>query len=330
MDSSPDPVLGIDLGATKIEMVLMDHDLKVKGRVRTETPTSLGPERVRARILEKARDLLREAQAPPRAVGVGVAGQVEAGSGCVIFGPNLGWKNVPLGEWLREDLGSEVLVTNDVRAATYGEWKLGSGKGYENLVCLFLGTGIGGGIVSQSRLLTGFSNCAGELGHIIVRLDGPPCDCGARGCLEAMAGGKALARKAKALVNAYPASGRRIVEIAGGDPNGITMEAIVGAFREGNRLATLLVDEMKEALAAGLVSIVHAINPELVILGGGVLDGLPELVEEMERRVRGQAMEAASSKLKIVRSTLGSLAGAMGAGAMALDKLLAHHLEEGK
>jgi len=330
MDSNQKAVLGIDLGATKIEMVLMDCDLKMKGRVRMETPTSLGPEKVKARILDKARELLRDPQLPLTAVGVGVAGQVEAGSGCVIFGPNLGWKNVPLGEWLRKDLGTEVLVTNDVRAATYGEWKLGAGKGYENLVCLFLGTGIGGGIVSESRLMTGSSNCAGELGHIIVKLDGPPCDCGARGCLEAMAGGKALARKAKALVKAYPASGRRIVEIAGGDPDGITTEAIVRAFREGNRLATLLIEEMKEALAAGLVSTVHALNPGLLILGGGVLDGLPELVEEMERRVRRQAMEAASSNLRIVRSTLGSLAGAMGAGAMALDKLRAPYLEQGK
>lgn len=315
-------ILGIDLGATKMEMVVMDRKFQLKGRTRTETPISSGPEAVRAKILEKARGLLGSSQVQLSAVGVGVAGQVEAGTGRVIFGPNLGWKNVTLGQWLKEDFGCEVLVTNDVRGATYGEWKLGAGKGYEDMVCLFLGTGIGGGIVSQSRLLSGSSNCAGELGHIIVKLQGPPCDCGARGCLEAMAGGRALARRAKSLVKAYPASGRRIVELAGGDIDAITMETIVRAFREGNGVANIVLEEMKEALTAGLVSIVHALNPRLVILGGGILDGLPELVEELDKRVRMEAMEAASWNLKIVRSHLGPLAGAMGAGAMAWDEVV--------
>lgn len=313
--------VGVDLGGTKLEAALVDAEGRVYGRRRLPTDVSGGPEAVRAQIMWMVKELGAEAGTlwNVAGVGLGVAGQIDARTGTVLFGPNLGWKDAPLGKWLKQDLALPITVTNDVRAATFAEWRFGAGRGVRDLVCLFIGTGIGGGIVAGGRLLCGQSNSAGELGHIIVELHGPPCGCGGRGCLEAIAGGRALARQARRAVKAYPAAGARMLSLAGDSLDGVTAEIVVRAAQLGCRLAGDILSRAKEALLAGLVSIVHAFNPGRIILGGGVLEGMPELVEELEQGVRGRAMEAATRGLKVVRAELGALAGAIGAAAMVFE-----------
>lgn len=173
--------------------------------------------------------------------------------------------------------------------------------------------------MAGGRLLHGASNSAAELGHIVVDLSGPACDCGGRGCLEALAGGRALARQAQRAVQAYPAAGARLVALAGGKPDEINAQVLVQAAKRGDRLAKEILSKAKEALAAGLVSIVHSFNPERIVLGGGVLEGMPELVEELEERVKSRAMQAATKGLKLVKAELGGAAGAVGAAAMVLS-----------
>jgi glucokinase len=143
---------------------------------------------------------LRQGASPPVG-GSGSAGQIDPEHGMVRFAPNLGWHNVPFQSDLAGALGLPVVVTNDVRAATWGEWLHGAGKGCNDLVCLFIGTGIGGGVVSGGKMLSGCSNTAGEVGHMIINLHGPPCSCGSRGCFEALAGGWAIARQAREAVS---------------------------------------------------------------------------------------------------------------------------------
>ena len=165
--------LGVDLGGTKVEVALVDAHGHIVERLKQPTQVEGGPEGVAAEIAQMVRRLTDKGGAAPLGVGVGVPGQVEAASGVVRFAPNLRWRDVPLKEKLHQALNLPVVVTNDVRAATWGEWLHGAGQGVSDLICLFVGTGIGGGVVSGGRLLSGCSNTAGELGHTTVLLGGP-------------------------------------------------------------------------------------------------------------------------------------------------------------
>jgi glucokinase len=189
--------VGVDLGGTKVEAAHVDADGHLQRRLRRPTDVKDGPQAVKLEIVDAVRELVEGAGSPPAGVGVGVAGQIEAGSGVVRFAPNLDWHDVPFQADLGAALGLPVVVTNDVRAAAWGEWLHGAGRGCDDLVCLFVGTGIGGGVVSGGQMLSGCSNTAGELGHMVVDLGGPTCHCGNRGCLEALAGGWAIARRAR-------------------------------------------------------------------------------------------------------------------------------------
>lgn len=322
MDSGNKTAVGVDLGGTKLEAALVNSEGVVLARTRIATNVAGGPKAVKSQVIEMVRQLLEQEKGgvAPVGMGLGVAGQVESGSGKVLFGPNLGWRDVPLGEWIQGEMGLEVIVTNDVRAAAFGEWKFGAGKGLQDLVCLFVGTGIGGGVVAGGKLLHGAANSAGELGHMVVELSGPSCDCGGRGCLEALAGGRALARQARGAVAAYPAAGARLLALAGGKPEEITAQTLVQASRRGDRLAREILAKAQEALAAGLVSIVHSFNPERIVLGGGILEGMPEIIEELEEKVKSRAMQAAVKGLKLVKAELGGDAGAVGAAAMVLSR----------
>ncbi len=312
--------LGVDLGATKIEIALVGRDGRIRGRARRPTNPDKGAAGVIADLVEAVRDEhLATADAPILGVGVGVAGQVDPATGTVRYGPNLRWREVPLRDELESRLGRPVMVMNDVQAITYGEWTHGAGRGVDDLVCLFVGTGVGGGIVSAGRLVLGASGNAGELGHLVIERDGPPCTCGNRGCLEALTGGWAIARAARERIAADPREGAPLLRLAGGALDAVTAETVADAFRERSPLAEALVEETGRALGAGLASIANAFNPALLVLGGGVLDGLPELLAIAEREARARALAAASRPLRIQRSALGADAGAIGAAARIRD-----------
>jgi glucokinase len=308
---------GVDLGGTKVEVAQMDRAGRLLTRLRRPTDVKDGPAAVEAEIIAAVRELILKAGAPPVAVGVGVAGQVEAESGTVRFAPNLGWRDVPLQADLSLALGLPVVVTNDVRASTWGEWLHGAGKGCDDLICLFVGTGIGGGVVSGGRVLTGHSNTAGELGHITVDLLGPRCHCGNRGCLEALASGWAIAARGQEAVRDDPVGGAALLQMADGQREAITAETVAQAAHAGDPLAGRLLDEVAEALVAGSVGLVNAFNPCLLILGGGVIEGLPELVARVEQGVRERALSAATANLNVVAAQLHNDAGVIGAAALA-------------
>ncbi len=313
--------IGVDLGGTKVEVALVDASGNIRRRMRRATEVQGGPAAVREEIIEMVKESMQDI--PSLAgVGVGVAGQVGADTGIVHFAPNLDWHEVPFQDDLLQALGLPVVVTNDVQAATWGEWLHGAGKGCSDLVCLFIGTGIGGGVVSAGRMLSGCSNTAGELGHITVDLHGPPCHCGNRGCLEALAGGWAIAARAHEVMLADPAAGEEMLKTAKDQEPGlnepVSAAVVTRAARSGNPLAQLLVSEATEALIAGAVSIVNAFNPCRLILGGGVVTGMPELIPRIDQGVRRYALEAATSRLEVLPAKLGNEAGVVGAASLAL------------
>lgn len=305
----------MDLGGTKIETALVSAEGRVLVKHRRATQPDQGPSRIVADIASCARDCLGEAGREAVALGVGVAGQVRPGTGIVQFAPNLRWHEIDLGTPLEKELGVPVIVANDVRAATMGEWQHGAARSAEHVVCLFLGTGVGGGVVSGGVLLEGASGTAGEIGHTTLVAGGRPCRCRNRGCLEAYVGGWAVAERAAEGARGDPLAAARVLALA--SPRGIHSDAVTRAAREGDPFAQRLLDETAAFLGAGLVGVVNAWNPHLLVLGGGMLEGAPGLLAGAESIVRAHALEAALGPLRMVPSELGRDAGVIGAAALA-------------
>ncbi len=309
--------IGIDIGATKIEVAGVDDSGTVLHSIRRETPANSGARELETGIAGMVHEISGSIGSRPRAAGVGMAGQIDPQNGSVVFSPNLGWHNVPLQEMLASTLGIPVAVTNDVRAAAWGEWQFGAGRGCSDLVCVFVGTGIGGGIVSRGQMLTGCSNTAGEIGHLVIDLNGPVCTCRNHGCLEAMAGGWAIARDAQQAAARDPGAGAGLLRLAQGNISAITAQTVSGAAHSGDALALEIVRKTAEALIAGAVSLVHAFNPCKLILGGGVVEGMPELVSMVDTGIRDRALGSALTNLSVVQSRLHGHAGVVGAAAYA-------------
>lgn len=303
--------LGVDLGGTKIAFAAVDRSGKIIERLRKSTST--GSVAIEGQIASGVEELTAKMGRPPTGVGIGVAGQIDSKSGVVHFAPNLpGWRNIPLKEDLTKALGLPVAVLNDVRAATWGEWVHGAGKGCADFVCVFLGTGIGGGVVSNGVLLNGYANSAGEIGHMTIDLYGPPCTCGNRGCFEALAGGWAVARSAKEALLSAPESQLHKCE------GPLRANEVIEAAKDGDSLACAIIDKVFEAIIAGSVGIINAFNPQRLIFGGGLAEGLEVVAEVVDGAVRGRALGAATEKLEVVSAELGNDAGVIGAATFAM------------
>ncbi len=316
--------IGVDIGGTKVEAALVDGHGTVLGGGRRPTGADRGPAGILADLVAcLAEDCLAAAERPVLGVGVGVAGQVDPETGTVLNAPNLEWSDFPLKARLEAAIDLPAFVINDVQAATYGEWTCGAGRGAQDLVCLFVGTGIGGGVVSNGFLVRGCGGTAGELGHTTLDWHGPKCTCRNRGCLEAFAAGWAIARRARDAVEEQPGEGRTLIALADGEAENLTAEVVAQAAREGDPLAVRLMRETGEALGVGVASIANAINPCMVILGGGVIEGMPELVGMAEAEARHRALEAALHPFEVVRAGLGGHAGTVGAAMWARRSLAA-------
>jgi glucokinase len=312
--------IGVDLGGTKIEAGLVDQAGTIIVSSRRTTGARRGAEGVVDDIAACIRDCF-PSNALPHAIGVGVAGQVDRASGTVWYAPNLGWKNFPFRVRLEEAVKLPVFVLNDVQAATFAEWRHGEGKGIANMVTIFVGTGVGGGVVLDGRLIHGCDGSAGELGHLKIDRDGRRCSCDRRGCLEAYAGGWAIARRAKEIAATEPRRAQVLIALANGDLEAITARTGADAYREEDPLAQQLVEEVARALGAGLASVANAFNPCLIVLGGGVIDGIPQLVDLAGREMEARVLDVARKSLRISTPALGKHAGTVGAAAWAHEAL---------
>ena len=310
--------VGVDLGGTKIQAAVVDRAGGVLATHRTETDVEGGPSKA-------VDDIVRcvHACAPNLsgigAVGVGVAGQVDAATGTVRSAPNLGWRDFPLADRLEAVLGIPVVVENDVRAIAWGVWRHGAGQNIDDLIVLFVGTGVGGGIVSGGQLLTGDRGVAGELGHATLVADGRLCTCGRRGCVEAYTGGWAIAARAREAIEADPEAGQGMLDAAGkGD---VTAVVVSQAAADGDRLAAQLLEETGRYLGAAAVGLVHALNPRRIVLGGGVVDGNPFLVDAVASAVKADAIPIFADRLDVKGSELGPQAGVIGSASLARRRL---------
>jgi glucokinase len=307
----PPTTIGVDLGGTKVAAAILDGEGNILSSHKYPTNSEKGSDSVVADLVGWINERLQKEKYNPKALGIGVAGQIDV-NGTVRSAPNLNWRDVPLKTRLEEKLGLPVIVTNDVRAATLGEWEYGSGKGVNDLVVLFVGTGIGGGVITNGRLLTGCTNTAGELGHITIIVDGRICHCPKRGCMEAYGGGWAIAERAQEAVRNDSSAGKA---------EQITAATVSKAYHNGDKLALNLVMETSHYIATGVSSIVNAFNPCLIVLGGGVIEGIPELIQMIEKQTKKEALKPAIEKLRFTKASLGGKAGVVGAAALARHKL---------
>ncbi|MBI2886942.1 MAG: ROK family protein [Chloroflexi bacterium] len=314
-------VIGIDLGGTKVRIAVVSLQ---GGLVQAETWPTLGeqgPEAVLGTIRNGVQQLLRQAGAGGDAVrgaGLGAPGPLDIHRGTVSVLPNLpGWQGFPLRDRVAGVLGMPVALGNDGNAGALGEHRFGAGRGTQDMVYVTLGTGVGGGIIAGGRLLVGAVGAAGEIGHMVLDPQGPPCSCGRRGCLEAYAAGSGLQRRATLAAQ----SGRPTMmsEIAATADGAITPHVIQQAARQGDALAQEVLAEAATYLGWGLVSLVHCFNPELVVFGGGLLALRDDMIEPAIALAREQVFEQHRQGLRFAYAGLGEDAGVLGAAALALD-----------
>ncbi len=314
--------IGIDLGGTKIEVALVNSSGLLHDRIRFYTDSQHRYKTILKQITEAIQQLCdKNGDAIPYAVGIGIPGQISRSSGIVHYAPNLNWHEVNLENDLSKMLGKHVRICNDVRAATYGEWLYGAGKSCNDIVCIFIGTGIGGGIVSDGRMLTGFNNTAGEIGHMTIDMHGPKCHCGNTGCFEALAGGWAIARDAQDMVKADMKRGKVLLDLSGNDISKITAKTVSEAESKQDPLAKIIIDNLADALIAGATAVVNAYGPCRIIFGGGIMEGIPGLLKMIEKGVNKYALNTATENLKVLPAKLHNDSGVIGAAAFALHTM---------
>lgn len=307
--------VGLDIGGTKIAGGVVSEEGQVIAEVQVPTPE--GEAGTVAAILEVV-GALRERHPEVEAVGVGAAGMVEWPAGRIRFGPHNAYRGLALRHLLEERTGLPAVVDNDANAAAWAEARFGAGAGSRHLVLLTVGTGIGGGLVLDGRLYRGASGVGAEVGHMIVDVDGAPCACGNTGCLEAMASGTALGRYGREAAAADP--GGRLARLAG-DPDRVTGEVVFQAAAEGDATALELFDKLGFWLGVGIGSLVTLFDPEVVVVGGGLV-ATGELLLAPARASAGRWVFGRQHRSlpPIVAATLGPEAGMVGAADLALGR----------
>jgi len=310
---------GVDLGGTKILAGVFDADLNCVGRAKVSTKSDRGPEEVIERIARCVRDAVDECDRDLKhikAVGIGAPGTVDAATGKVIFAPNLQWEDVALKKNLEKELDLPVFVENDANAAVLGVYEVELASKPRHVIGIFLGTGIGGGIILDGKLYSGFSGTAGEIGHMVIEVGGRKCNCGNQGCFEAYASRTAIFRKLSEAI----AAGKKtlLTESLGPDLKDLRSGDLRKAIRKDDKLVETIIEEAAEYTGIAVANLVNLFNPQVVVLGGGVIDALgDEMMAVILETARDYGMSGAMKGVDIVATKKGDDAGIVGAAVLA-------------
>jgi len=314
MKAMPDLYGAIDLGGTKLRAVVADLEGNICGEIIRPSEADEGPDRVIARMIETLEEAASASGLPVsglRAVGVASPGALDLVHGRVFEAPQLpGWDGVPLVQIMSERLGLPVLLENDANAAALGENRFGAGRGTRYLIYLTISTGVGGGIIIDGKVYHGATGAAGELGHMVVWFNGPRCLCGNRGCLEAISSGTGLAWRAQELVDRGEAPGLERIKRERGE---LDADEIADAARAGDEDARRLFDESGLYLGIALANYINIFNPEMIVLGGGVVAGAADLfLDRAEETMRDLARKEPLRYVRLERAMLGDRSGPLG------------------
>ncbi|WAH38163.1 ROK family protein [Alicyclobacillus dauci] len=297
--------IGVDLGGTKILTGLVDHVGVIYNTVERSTKAEDGPEAVIERIARSIEEVTETVSINEICgIGIGAPGPLDSLTGVVLSPPNLpGWDNIPLRQRIEERFGIPTFLENDANVAALAEHRFGAGRGVDDMVYITVSTGIGAGLILGGRLYGGAGGFAGEIGHIVVDANGRPCVCGNRGCLEAVASGTAIGRKAEQVFN-RPVSAKEVAAMAA----------------TGNPEARAIFDEAIHYLGMGLVSIVNLFNPSKIVIGGGVSRIGDAMFHPLSRKVKERAFPAPAAMVDIVPAQLGPNSGLLGGAALPLTQ----------
>ena len=306
--------VGVDVGGTTINTGFINQSGKIISHTTMATEAKRGSEAIIQAIIRKIKLMLAEsgkAQKDIGSIGIGVPGTADSKNGVVVFAPNIFWQNVQVSAPLREAFNVPVHLGQDSRAAAWGEYLVGSAKGYKNTASITLGTGIGCGMIIDGRLFHGGLNTAGEFGHMIVELNGNKCNCGKTGCLEAHSAGLFIVREGKKIPD--------VEKILRKNPDEVTVKDVFRLAEKGNTDAGKITDSVVSYLGMGFVNLINLNSLELISISGGISNAPDELLlNPLKEFIRQRAYSAIADKVKIVKSSLGDNAPMIGAAL--LDK----------
>ncbi len=306
--------IGIDLGGTKILIALVNKETgEIIDHVKKKTKKDKGPKNIVKKMVEGIKELLENCSADINdisSIGVGAAGQIDRKNGIIIAAPNLDCYDLNIKKILSEHFPIPVFVGNDVEIATIGEQKFGAGKNCDDFVCIFVGTGVGSSIVKEGEIIIGATGTAGEIGHMIVDLNGRPCACGAHGCLEAYASRSAIEKRIegalkkgrKSCILDYLETGKSI-----------TSSMIEKSIEREDELVLQCVTEASEYLSGGIASIINFINPKLIILGGGLIEAVDFFYQKTIKKAKAKSLPVPAEKIEFKKAMLGDYSGVTGA-----------------
>lgn len=313
-------VVGCDLGGTKTAVALVDKAGKIV--FEAKQPTSLkSAKAIIDGVIHLIDELFSAAGAGPASVegiGLGVPGMVDFKRGVVVFSPHLPLRNTPFRKMVQAHYRLPTYLDNDASLAALGEKYYGAGKGVWNIVMITIGTGIGGGIIINDKIYRGVTGSAAEIGHMVIDINGPRCQCGNFGCFEELASGDAIARRARAALKKPSTSS--MLDMVEGNLKKITGEVVTRAAREGDKLARQILQDVGFIIGIGLANIINIFNPGMVILGGGVMEGDEFIIKVAREVVAKRALIPNKDVVKIVHAKLGNKAGILGAAALVLQE----------
>lgn len=306
---------GIDIGGTKIAGAVVDVDGTVVEEARVVSPAT-DPEALETTVAGLVSDFA--ARHAVAAVGVGAAGYIDADRSTVLFAPNIAWRDEPLGAELSRLTGLPVTVENDANAAAWGEFRFGAGRDYDDQLMVTVGTGVGGGVIVDGRLLRGGFGVGAEIGHLCLVPDGRPCGCGNLGCFEQYGSGSALVRDAREALAASPGIASDLLDRGGGDPAAITGPLITEAARAGDPFAVEQLRSLGDRLGHGIASLVAVLDPRVIVIGGGVSEAGDLLLDPIRSSfARNLSGRGHRPQAEIRPAELGTRAGVIGAADLA-------------
>lgn len=306
--------IGIDLGGTKILIALVNKETgEISSYIKKKTKKDKGPKNIIKKMIEGIGELLEESRISLNeisSIGVGAAGQIDRKNGTIIAAPNLDCYDLNIKKILTEHFNIPVFVGNDVEIAALGEQKFGAGKNCKDFVCIFVGTGVGSSIVKDGKIITGATGTAGEIGHMIVDLNGRQCACGGHGCLEAYASRSAIERRIEGALK----KGRKscILDYLENGKS-ITSSMIQKSIEREDELVLQCVTEASEYLSGGIASIINFINPELIILGGGLIEAVDYFYEKTVKKAKAKSLPVPAEQIQFTKAMLGDFSGVIGA-----------------
>lgn len=312
-------VVGVDFGGTKILAGVFDEKFECRGRARVSTKADRGVGEVIGRIARCVREAVDECDLDLKqikAVGIGAPGAVDSESGKVIFAPNLGWNDVPLKKELEKQLDVPVVLENDCNVCTLGVYEVELKAKPRDVVGIFLGTGIGGGLILEGRLYSGFNRTAGEIGHMVLEVGGPKCGCGNKGCFEALASRTAIFRKIKDAVK----EGQKTVltEMLGPELEDLRSGDLRKAIKRGDKFVEHIIEEAAEYTGIAVSNLINIFNPEVVVIGGGLMEQLEdEMLAIIVETAMDYAMDGTTKGIEIIATKLADDAGITGGAVLA-------------